>query len=428
MLRLTKLYMLRIVAISCFFLLHLTALWAQLNPAAESLTLEQALQLAEASNPRLKVAQAYADGAEASILTARAYPNPEFQTFVGNQYQRLFGAAPGLLQHYSASQQIELPSVRQTRLLAAQQGRRTGDFVRIEARLYVRSSVKQAFFNALRRRAEVALAQESFRLTEDLRRRIEVQVQVGEAARLELTRADSELAVARTFYNSAVLRYRNALAVLRTAVSAPLPAQFEPDGKIDLSPTLPPLEEIRAEMLAKHPSHLALRSEIERARARLDNEIAQRKPAPIVRGEFERQPDLGFYRFGISIPVPIWNRREGPIGEAAAQLNQARAALQLREVEMASAIEATYGLYEVARQQVASFEQGVLQEAEVAVRAAEAAFRFGERGIIEVLDAQRVLRTVRLDYLNAQYDLQSALVEMEQLRALEAGPTPGITP
>ena len=53
------------------------------------------------------------------------------------------------------------------------------------------------------------------------------------------------------------------------------------------------------------------------------------------------------------------------------------------------------------------------------MKAAEAAYRFGERGILDVLDAQRVLRTVRTDYLNAQYDLQAALIEIEQLRAVD---------
>jgi cobalt-zinc-cadmium efflux system outer membrane protein len=81
-------------------------------------------------------------------------------------------------------------------------------------------------------------------------------------------------------------------------------------------------------------------------------------------------------------------------------------------------------LYELASQQIASLERGVLREAEAALSAAEAAFRFGERGIIEVLDAQRVLRSVRADFLNAQYDQQAALIELEQLRAADPGVHP----
>jgi hypothetical protein len=51
------------------------------------------------------------------------------------------------------------------------------------------------------------------------------------------------------------------------------------------------------------------------------------------------------------------------------------------------------------------------------MKVAEAAYRFGERGIIDYLDAQRVLRNTRVDFLNARYELQAALIEIERLRA-----------
>ena len=66
-----------------------------------------------------------------------------------------------------------------------------------------------------------------------------------------------------------------------------------------------------------------------------------------------------------------------------------------------------------------AIEAGTLRQAEAAVQAAEAAFRFGERGIIEVLGAQRVLRGVRQDFLNAQFDRQAALIELERLQAID---------
>jgi cobalt-zinc-cadmium efflux system outer membrane protein len=81
-------------------------------------------------------------------------------------------------------------------------------------------------------------------------------------------------------------------------------------------------------------------------------------------------------------------------------------------------------VYEVANEQLAALEAGALRQAEAALAASEAAFRFGERGILEVLDAQRVLRAVRSDYLNAQYDRQAALIELERLQAVELGGRP----
>ena len=48
---------------------------------------------------------------------------------------------------------------------------------------------------------------------------------------------------------------------------------------------------------------------------------------------------------------------------------------------------------------------------------AEAAYRFGERGILDYLDAQRVYRAARSDLIAARYELRSADVEIARLLA-----------
>ena len=58
---------------------------------------------------------------------------------------------------------------------------------------------------------------------------------------------------------------------------------------------------------------------------------------------------------------------------------------------------------------------GSMAQAEAALRVAQAAYRFGERGILDVLDAQRVLRSVRADLLLARYQLQASLIELDAL-------------
>lgn len=408
------------------YLLSLVSIPLALLPAQSigtgTLTLERALELAEQFHPQLKLAEAYSEGARAGITTARAYPNPELQVLFGQQYGRLSFNPPGpagLLQHYSVTQTVELPAVRQTRIEAARLGQSTADLAAAETRRVVRGAVKQAFFEVLRRKSEMQLTSENLRLIEDLRRRVVVQVEVGEAARLELTRAEAEVATARTLARSAQLKYLTAVSSLRAAMNAPLNTELEPRGTLDPPVILSALENLRADVLARHPAIAMADAEVKRAEARVRSEQAQRLPQPSLRAEYENQPDLGFYRLGLSIPLPVWNKREGPIAEAVSYLRQARANAESRRLEITAALERAYRQYEVAGQQVAGLEEGALQEAEAALRAAEAAFRFGERGIMEVLDAQRILRSVRTEYLNAQYDRQAALIELSQLQSTD---------
>jgi cobalt-zinc-cadmium efflux system outer membrane protein len=70
---------------------------------------------------------------------------------------------------------------------------------------------------------------------------------------------------------------------------------------------------------------------------------------------------------------------------------------------------------EMARLRIEALSQGSIREAEAALRVAQAAYRFGERGILDVLDAQRVLRSVRADLIQARYQLQEARVKLDQL-------------
>lgn len=389
----------------------------------EPLTLDRAIALAEQAHPQLRAAEAAVQGAEAGIVTARQRPNPEFSSNFGRQNISKDSAIPGQLGWISVAQPWEWSSVRRARASVAGMARDSATFSLSETRIAVRANVKQAFYEVLRRDAEADISEDNVRNLEELRRRIEVQVQVGEAARLELTRADAELATARIQLRSAELRLNTAIAGLRAAVGSPLD-NFAPQGNLAPKAILPPLSELRDQVIARHPGLAQAQAEIRRADAQLGLEREMRKPIPTVRTDFERMPDARTVRLGISVPIPAWNRRQGEIAEAAAGVRQANASADQRRLEITASLERAYGVYEVANEQLAALEAGALRQAEAALQASEAAFRFGERGILEVLDAQRVLRGVRTDYLNAQYDRQAALIELERLQAVDLGGRP----
>lgn len=382
-------------------------------------TLEQLLTMAEEYHPLLRAGMAQIEGAQGGLRSARAYPNPTISGITGAQTIRVPGNVSGYSQFFTFSQPLELGLLRPTRIELAKRNRETIENLLAGTRLSVLSTVRRSFFQVLRRQEEIQIQTENLRLVEDLRRRIQVRVDVGEAGRLELIRADAELVTARSAANSARLQYISALTQLRASVGSVLPADLEISGKLEEAVVLPPLEELRQQALENHPAMAYMRSEIRKSEARVQYEIAQRRPQPSIIGELEQPPDSPSYRFGVSIPLPIWYRRDGEIAEATAEVRRASALAQSRELEFLSAIDGAYARYDVASQQLAAFQDGLLREANEAVRAAEAAYRLGERGILEVLDAQRVLRTVRLDYLNAQYDRQAALIDLYELRATD---------
>lgn len=389
------------------------------GPGAQVITVSQATALAEEYSPRVVAARAQLQLARASTVTARAYPNPEAEAGLRNYRQRAEGGPSGMGQILGIAQPIDLPSVREPRIRAAEFSVVAAQFALADARLQLRAQVKQFFYDVLRRKAELDLFIDTERLLREIRNRIEVRVNVGEAARFELTRAEAELASAANQSASARLRVAQALAALRTAIGAPLAFDIDAVGSLDSGATVPDIEVLRQDVLTRQPILRTARAEIERAEARLETERALRTPAPVIRGNLLREPQANEFGIGVALPLPLWNRREGPIGEAVAQLQIASAAFAQRRLEVLAAVDAAYSRYRVASQQIAAFEGGLIRQAESALRVAEAAFRFGERGFIDVLDAQRVLRTVRLEFLNARFEQQSALTEIERLLAAD---------
>ncbi len=390
-------------------------------PGPQTLTLEQALALAETSSPQITAALSQAEGAQGRIQSARAYPNPGLEILAGRQYAKPIynPGVPGVLQQYSFIQPLEISAVRRTRIEAAQRGKEGSDIGVIGVRRGVRAQVKRAFFDALRREEEVAHAGENLALVQDLRRRTEVSVNVGEAARLELIRAEAETTRASAAVRSAQLSYVTAISALRATIGAPLPPDVQPTALLDDPVSLPPLSGIRATLLERFPTSQQAQLEIQRSRAVLANELALRLPQPSLYAEYDEQPDIRFYRFGVSVPLALWDRRKGPIAEATAALQTAQAFASQRRLELTAALERAYGQYQIANEQVQAFAGGALRQAEAAVQGAEAAYRFGERGILEVLDAQRVLQAVRGELLDAQYERQNALIDLEELGAVQ---------
>lgn len=401
------------------FVVGMVVLWSSTSVSqAAPLTLPQALALAEEFHPQLRASVAQIEAAQAGMITARAYPNPGIGGLAGGQTYRIPGNVSGPVYSFSLAQPLELGPLRLSRMELAERGRESSEHAFAGTRLAIRSGVQRAFYQALRKRNEIDLLADDLKVVEDLRNRIQVRVNVGEVGRLELIRAEAEVVAARTAANSAQLQYVSALAQLRAAVGAPLDDNLELQEDVGPATTLPTLVDLRQEVLNQHPLLALAHSEVRRAEARVTYETALRIPQPVVRAEIDRPPDTPTYRIGIEFPLPLWNRREGPIAEATAQLRQAQALAQSREVEILAAFDSAYGRYQTASQQFAAFEQGLLREAEEAVRAAQTAYQLGERGILEVLDAQRVLRTVRLNFLNARFDRQGAQIDLDELRAI----------
>lgn len=384
---------------------------------AETLTLDRALELAERYSPRLQTAIAEVERTRSGVGTARAYPNPEIEALSGGVRARVPGVTSGRGTSIAIGQPIDLPSHRAPRIRAAEAGLESSRHALDNERIELRAAVKQAFFTVLRRKAEYDLQLENQRSLEQTRNRIELSVKVGERPRFELVRIEAELSNAVNQANSARLRIAQSLATLRTLMGAPLPPTLDVVGVPTPGTLTDSYDSLQARVLERHPALKRARADVERAEERMRAERALKVPRPTLFAGVDRDPEQQRALVGVSIPIPVWDRRQGPIGEAVAVFQQAALTREQTRLALLGELDYNYQRLLVARQQIAAFEGGLIRQAESALSVAEAAYKYGERGFLEVLDAQRVLRGIRADFLDARFEKQSALVELERLTA-----------
>ena len=380
-------------------------------------SLQALREMARATHPSVAAAEAYVEAGRAQVTTAGAYPNPEVEFMAGRSHARMPGVVAGSAQSLALTQRLDNPWQRDARLDAARFGLEARQAERRGLQNDLLARLDQRFFDMLRRQAELRASQEDLGIAEQIRSKVAVRVNTGESPRFELIKADTELLNAQKAAESASLRIAQSRAALRSVVGPMLPADFQVDGSLSRSPAVPPLDDLRAEALARNPELLRSQAEVRRAERQLELERLRRQPDVALKVADERDRELRDTRLGVVVSVPIWDRRQGPVAEAAALLSRSRSEEASQQLALLQSLEGAYREYEIARTQVNALENGILREAESTMKVAEAAYRFGERGILEYLDAQRVFRAARNELIAARYALQLAVIEIERLRA-----------
>ncbi len=385
--------------------------------AAPEFDVQQLVAIVLEHNPGLLAAAQSLQGARASVTTASALLNPKLEWGRGPwQGSDPLAAAGQRGQTWSVAQPIENPWLREARIDAAQAGQRSSEQQLAMVRNDLIAQLRLRIHEVLLHQAEADAASEALTLLEQVRQRVRVKVESGEAARYELIKADSEVINARERKQSAALKAQQSLLVINRLAAGQLPAQWrlKPGTATERQEPLD-LSRLQQQARQANPELQSLRHELERAQLRLKAVRASVVPSVDLRYTEMRDPQVRHSQWGLSMQVPLLDQRRGPIAEASAEFERSRVLYEGRQAELEQQVLLAWRALEMARLRVEALSQGVLKEAESALRVAEAAYRFGERGILDVLDAQRVLRTVRADLLQARYQQQAARITLEQL-------------
>ena len=385
------------------------------EPSPGGYTLSQIVQLALRHNPMMNGAEAVLEQSQSQRVTAGAYLNPTITGSAGRGSIRDPNTGVSITERtITVEQPLEWLGKRTARQRAADAGV-AGALAGVdETKVLVMTEVKGAFFQLLLAQQDAQLARENLKTVEDLVKLVSARVSTREAPKFELVKATVELQKTRKDLARADNALLVARAKLNTVTGKALGESFAIQGEFETVRSGLDLRVLTDQALDRHPALRRQQKAVEQAEFTIEQERASRMPNVAVIGQYHREAGDESITAGLSVPLPLWYRRQGEIGTAMGAHRRAQAERARMQQELEQTIPQHFQEVRTAQEQMQVFEQGLLYQAKEAFDIAQFSFRHGVASLLEVIDAQRVYRQTLLEYAQARADHSIALARLER--------------
>jgi outer membrane protein, heavy metal efflux system len=389
--------------------------FAQAKEQMPTFDLDRIIDLALERNPTIAGAQSVIEQNEGRRTEAGAYPNPT----IGAQTASAAIRDPDTGKHLTESgvtvyQTVEWPGMRAARQDAAAAGLAGATVGLDEAKLNLIAEVKQAFYDLLLAGRTVDLLQQNLEIVQEVARIVRARVRSGEGPQFEAVKADVEVLKAKQEITKAKNAVRVKQVGLDTLTAGALGPRFIIQGDFrSLQARLSP-DYIASRDLTHHPILKRQEKLVEQAEFTVDKERQGRVPNVTLFGGYAREVGREAVVAGVSLPTPLWYRQQGHIATALGTQRKEEAELIRIRNDLTRAINQHAREAETAQEQILVYEEGLLKEAQEALRIAQLSFQQGASSLLDVLDAQRVQRQIAVDYNQARFELSLALTRLER--------------
>ncbi|MFL5578299.1 MAG: TolC family protein [Gemmatimonadaceae bacterium] len=387
----------------------------------------QAVESALARGARLGVARADTAVARAQLLAARARQNPTLTT----EYTK---SVPQY--HVTLDLPLDYPWLRGTRIRSAEAGRLAAQYRFQLERASVALDADTTYTRVLAALAHARLSRHNSGDADSLRRMAVARRDAGDASDLDVELAavsagqQANVAAADSLaFLSAVLDLQSVMGLAANRVAlAPSDSLTLPSDSVAAVAVSDTVTGASVPGGAGGAGGAPLQVAAAQAAlesARLSASLARRSVfgAPSVTAGFETRDPTGGERgllplVGISLPLPLLDRARGPIVQAAAERERARAELALAQVESQAALARALRERSIALAKVERDRRLVAAADRVAAMSLTA-YREGAASLPNVLEAQRNARDVVAQYVD---DLAAAWNATAALRVLTLTP------
>lgn len=379
-------------------------------------TLESSIERATAVAPELRAAESEVAARAGELTQVGAWPNPTVDLRADEKLGIEDGRGGYDLNQISFTQPIPLRRLAHQRR-AAEAGLESARAEQRHQRLQLETRTAHAF-HALQLTAErQRLAVERLKFAEGLRPGVDRLVRYLsplERTRLEILRenARQDVALSEGKWSEAASQFRALLAL--SADAKPETVPLAPSG------TPATLAELHGR-LAAHPAVRATQQMRDASRANVDVARSQRFADPSV-SIFREQDNLAGSRRNYSgvmlgVQIPLWNRNNGGVARAVAEMDKAEALLEAQRRDLESRLRQNHLHLGHLIEQAEHYRTSLLEPARKLLDLTRKGFATGEQNGLALVDASNTYFDAQTRYLEL---LHNAWFESAELR-LAAG-------
>jgi cobalt-zinc-cadmium efflux system outer membrane protein len=375
------------------------------------MTLAELEEMAVRCNPTVAQAANRVAAVRGHWVQVGLYPNPRagyIGAEIGNEGQ---GGQQG---SFVGQEIVTAGKLRLSRNVAEQEIRQA-EWVLQSQRQRVLTDVRRSFYDVLVAQRKMELTEQLLRIGEEGVRSTEALVKAKEAARADTLQAHIEAESARVLLqrtrNQHVAAWRGLAAVVGTANIPPQRLAGEAwDGLHELT-----WEDTYNRLLAESPQLAVARAGVARAQATVARECAQRVPNIDMQlaVQYDNATKDTFATVQAGVPIPFFNRNQGNISKAQAELMAAQNDMQRVQLDLQQRLAAVFEQYTSGRYQAEKYRGDILPSARKSLDLANKGYQQGEYNYLFLLTAQRTYFQTNLIYLDALRELRTAAAAIE---------------
>ena len=399
--------------ISCTTLV-LAAEPAPVNDTGDGFTLDNAVSAALGKNPELRVFEASIASAKGGVATARAIPNPELSVAPGMKRIHEGGAAMNEFHaNVELSQLIEFPGKRALRVAIAERNVAVARVAIEGFRFQLSAKVRQAFYELLAAQKTVELRKEQVGAAQTFVASAVKRTESGYASDFEIVKSQSEVIAAKKALSEAEGRVVAAQVDLNTLMGCSPSVALEVRGSLEGSAPAGSKADHLALAMAKNPSLRTQYLQAETAGLNLRATRFGKRPDFAVGPQVEYTRSEKIYGIGVTVALPLWNKKEGEIQTATADERKAVAEIEKLRLEITGAVTKATANLQVARDQLTLYTPKFLSKLKTFVAQAQESYAKNSTTLIIYLDAKRTYFDTLSDYYEALGKVAACRAQLE---------------